>query len=196
MSVSHTDNAAEPPGPVVLAMALIGVAALLFVRIDHIPFVGGLTGPDQLIGLLVGTVLLGPGLVVWAIKTLYLVGREGRWSWKVTAVPAVAVTGIVLGLVLRPADFESARPAMEKAALEMLRANGPSTRADLSLGGLDISFADRRTDDRVYFYDADGAIGSNITGWVYSPSIEPAQTFNRRFEKLSDNWYAFVFTTE
>jgi hypothetical protein len=195
VSVSHTDTAAEPPGLVVLATALIGVAVLLFVHIDRIPFVGGSTGPDQLIGLLVGTVLLGPGLVVWAIKTLYLVGRERRWSWKVTAVPAVAVAGIVLGLVFRPADFESARPAMEEVALDMLRVDGPSTRADLSFGGLDISSADRETDDRVYFYDADGAIGSNISGWVYSPSAEPAKTFTRRFEKLSDYWYAFAFTT-
>ncbi|WP_433756381.1 hypothetical protein [Nocardia sp. CA-135398] len=177
----------------VLIGTVVGVAVLLGVHLDWIPFVGNSTGPDRLVGLVIGGILLGVSLVGWAIKTLYLLGSVRRWSWKVAAVPVVVVAGVVAGLIFRPASFGSARPEMEGVAVEMLGEDGPSSRRDLSVGGLDISLVQRESDGRVYFYDADGFVGSTVRGWVYSPGNEPVGSGARRFEKVSEEWYSFVF---
>ncbi len=107
------------------------------VHFDRTPVIGSLTLADQLICLVIGGIVLSASLLVWAIKTLYLVGREHRWSWKVIAVPAVVLAGVVAGLMFRPASFDSERPEMEEGAVETLRADGPNTRRDLNLSGLD-----------------------------------------------------------
>ncbi|MGQ4597369.1 hypothetical protein [Nocardia sp. R6R-6] len=167
------------------------MAALLCVHFEWAPLIGNSTGPDQFVGLVIGGMLLGGSLLVWAIKTLYLLGRERRWSWKVAAVPAVVLAGLLAGLVFRPGSFDSARPEMEEVAVQMLREQQPSTRRDLSLGGLDISLVQREPDGRVYFYDR--FAGSAVRGWVYSPGIEPVGNSARRFEKLSGDWYSFIF---
>ncbi|MFQ6331132.1 hypothetical protein ACLMAL_34045 [Nocardia sp. CWNU-33] len=189
-------DAATAPGFAVLTSAALGVAVLLCVHFDRAPFIGNSTDADQFVGLVIGGILLGTSLLVWAIKTLYLVGREHRWSWKVAAVPAVALAGMVAGMAFRPDGFDSARPAIEDVAVEMQRADGPTSRRDLSLGGLDISLAQRESDGRVYFYDADGFMGSTVRGWVYSPGTEPVGGNARLFEKLYGDWYTFVFSTE
>ncbi|MBF6228856.1 DUF1109 domain-containing protein [Nocardia abscessus] len=164
------------------------------VHLDWVPFVQNSTGPDQLVGLLIGGLLLSVCLLVWAVKTLYLLGREHRWSWKVAAVPVVVLAGLVTGSIFRPASFDSARPEMEEVAVAMLREAEPSTRPDMSFSGLEISSVHRRSDGFVYFYDADGLVGSTVRGWVYSPETEPVGTGDRRFENLSGDWYSFVFT--
>ncbi|MGW4768207.1 hypothetical protein ACWEO2_09200 [Nocardia sp. NPDC004278] len=189
-------DTATAPGSAVLTGTVLGVVVLLCVHLDWAPFVGNSTGPDQLVGLVAGGILLGVSLLVWAIKTLYLLGREQGWSWKVAAVPVVVLAGLVAGLVSQPANFDSARPEMEMVAVEMLHEDRPNTRQDLSLGGLDISSAHRRSDGRVYFYDADGYVGSTVQGWVYSPSAEPVGSGAQRFERLSADWYSFVFTID
>lgn len=169
---------------------------LLCVHLDWAPFVKNLAGPDRLVGLVIGGLLLSGCLLVWAIKTLYLLGREHRWSWKVAAVPMVMFAGLAAGLVFQPASFGSARPDMEEVAVEMLREDGPNTRQDLRLGGLDISLVQREPDGRVYFYDADRLVGSTVCGWVYSPGAEPIGNGARRFETLAGGWYSFVFTVD
>lgn len=177
----------------VLTGTVVGVVLFLCVHLDRAPFVGNMTGPDRLVVLVTGGILLGVSLLGWAIKTLYLLGRERRWSWKVAAVPVVVVAGLVAGLIFRPASFGAARPEMEEVAVGMLREDGPNTREGLSLGGLDISSVHRESDGRVYFYDADGFVGSTVSGWVYSPGTEPVGSGARRFERLSGDWYSFVF---
>ncbi|MFI7671958.1 hypothetical protein [Nocardia sp. NPDC049526] len=109
-------------------------------------------------------------------------------------MPMVVFAGLVVGLVFQPASFGFARPEMEEIAVEMLREDGPNTRRDLSLGGLDISLVHRETDGRVYSYSAYWFVGSTVCGWVHSPSAEPIGSGARRFEKLSADWYSFVFT--
>ncbi|MGK8504769.1 hypothetical protein [Nocardia asiatica] len=101
----HADGGpvtATAPGPAVLTGTVIGVAVLLCVHLDRTPFAGNLTGPDQLVGLVGGGTLLGVCLLVWAIKTLYLVGRERRWSWKVAAAPLVVLAALAIGVFFRP----------------------------------------------------------------------------------------------
>ncbi|MFI6309880.1 hypothetical protein ACIBEK_07060 [Nocardia fusca] len=153
-----------------------------------------MTGPDQLVALGVGGLLLGVSLLVWVIKTLYLLGGERRWSWKVAVVPVVVLAGLVAGSVFQPAGFDSAREEMDKIAIEMLGEGRPPIRQGMSLGGLEISLVQREPDGRVYFYDADGYVGSTVCGWVYSPGAEPVDSGTRRFERLSGQWYSFVFT--
>lgn len=116
--------------------SVLGVAALLCVHFDRAPLIGSLTVADQLIWLVIGGIVLSVSLLVWAIKTLYLVGREHRWSWKVTAVPAVVLVGLVAGLVCRPASFDSERAEGEEVAVETLRTDGQNARRDPILSGL------------------------------------------------------------
>ncbi|MBF6300271.1 hypothetical protein IU459_22380 [Nocardia amamiensis] len=130
-------HAATAPGFAVLMSSVLGVAAMLCVHFDRAPLIGSLTSADQLIWLVIGGIVLSVSLLVWAIKTLYLVGREHRWSWKVIAVPTVVLAGLVAGLVFRPAGFDSERQGMEQVAVETLRADGPNTRRDLNVSGLD-----------------------------------------------------------
>ncbi|MGK8559358.1 hypothetical protein [Nocardia gipuzkoensis] len=96
-------HAATAPGFAVLMSSVLGVAAMLSVYFDRAPLIGSLTSADQLVWLVIGGIVLSVSLLVWAIKTLYLVGREHRWSWKVIAVPTVVLAGLVAGLVFRPA---------------------------------------------------------------------------------------------
>ncbi|MEV0367977.1 hypothetical protein [Nocardia fusca] len=187
-------DTATAPGFVVLTGTVLGVVVLMCVHLDWAPFVRNVTGPDQLVGLVAGGILLGVCLLVWAIKSLSLLGRERRRSGKVAAVPVVVLAGLVVGLVFQPAGFDSARPEMEKVAVEMLREDRPHTRQDLNLGGVDISLAHRESDGRVYFYDADGYVGSAVQGWVFSPGPEPVGSGAREFEKLTGDWYSFDFT--
>ncbi|WP_330234509.1 hypothetical protein OHA40_10635 [Nocardia sp. NBC_00508] len=150
VQAERAEGAATAPGFAVLASAVLAVAVLLCVHTDRAPFIGRFTIADQLIALVIGGIVLAGSLLVWAIKTLYLVGRERRWSWKVVLVPVVVLAGLMIGLVFQPANFDSAHPEMEDVTVEMLRADGPSARLDLSLGGLDISLAQRRFDGRGY----------------------------------------------
>lgn len=94
---AEDQDSATPPGAAVLAGTALGVVILLCVRLDRAPFVGRPTGPDQLVGLVFGGFLLSVCLLMWSIKTLYLVGRERRWSWKVVAVPVVVLAGLAAG---------------------------------------------------------------------------------------------------
>lgn len=179
-----------------LTGAVLGVVVLMCVHLDWAPFVRNMTGPDQLLALVAGGILLGVCLLVWAIKSLHLLGSERRWSWKVAAVPVVVLAGLVAGMVFQPAGFDSARPEMEKVAVEMLREDRPHTRRDLNLGGVDISLVHRAPDGRVYFYDADGFVGTTVRGWVFSPGPEPVGSGARQFEKLAGDWYSFDFTID
>ncbi|MGW4845539.1 hypothetical protein [Nocardia brasiliensis] len=93
------EDLATAPGAAVLAGTVLGVAILLCVRLGRVPFAGALTDPDQLVGIVLGGVLLGVCLLIWAIKTLYVVGRQRQWSWRIVAVPVVVFAGAAAGLV-------------------------------------------------------------------------------------------------
>ncbi|WP_416566426.1 hypothetical protein [Nocardia testacea] len=112
MQFGHTEiesGTATAPGSVVLVGTALGVAVLTCVHLDWAPFVQNPTEPDQLVALLAGALLLGVSLPVWAIKALYLLGRERRWSWKVVVVPVIVLAGLVTGSVFEPAGIDSAR---------------------------------------------------------------------------------------
>ncbi|GAB2676053.1 hypothetical protein [Nocardia goodfellowii] len=96
---SPSQHTATAPGLAVSIGALAGVLILLCVRLDRAPWGGHLTNPDQLVWLLIGVPVLGVSLLTWAIKTLYVVGRERRWSWKIAGAPLIVLAGLVAGLL-------------------------------------------------------------------------------------------------
>ncbi|MGW0247706.1 hypothetical protein ACWDYH_13825 [Nocardia goodfellowii] len=100
INASPSQHTATAPGLAVSIGALAGVLILLCVHLDRAPWVGDLTNPDQLVWLLIGAPVLGVSLLVWAIKTLYVIGREHRWSWKIAGAPLIVLAGLVAGLLL------------------------------------------------------------------------------------------------
>ncbi|MEV6427545.1 hypothetical protein [Nocardia sp. NPDC051463] len=69
-------DAATAPGFAVLTSAAGGVAVLVCVHCGWAPLLGNATGADQFIGLVIGGIVLSTSLLVWALETLYLVGRS------------------------------------------------------------------------------------------------------------------------
>ncbi|MFC8532032.1 hypothetical protein [Nocardia sp. NPDC057227] len=92
-----------PPGPRLLTAAVTAVTVLLCVRYDWWPSpYGTLPRPDPLLCAAAALVLLAGVLTQWAIRALYVVGRDRRWSWWVAPIPAVVVAATVLTVILPP----------------------------------------------------------------------------------------------
>jgi hypothetical protein len=190
--VEQRGGQAEPPG-LVLAGVVAAACGGLLISLDRCPLDLGWGSAERLIGLIVSGIALLSALAVWAIKALYYVGRERRWSWKFVTVPALVLVAVLAGMVIQPPEFESARVEMEQKAIEMLN-GGPQVQQNIHFERLSVSLVQRQG-SQVYFYDADTAGGPKRSGWVYSPGSAPPDQQDRTFQQLTPNWYSFEFTT-
>ncbi|MGW0175748.1 DUF1109 domain-containing protein [Rhodococcus sp. NPDC003322] len=182
---------AKPPGPIVLAVTVVAVAVLVFLFADWWPGTRNLTVADRLFfGGVTVLVLLVTGLV-WAIKTLYLVGRDHRWSWWIAAAPAVVAVGAVIAWLLPVADFDSARARFD-AYVAAMPDDPDFTAEGVRLGGVEISRVFRDRDGAVYFVDDDGTFLSVSSGWVYSPAGAPAGYDDFTATDLGGGWYSYT----
>ncbi|WP_164874144.1 DUF1109 domain-containing protein [Rhodococcus spongiicola] len=151
-----------------------------------------MTGPDKLLYLAIGSLALSIAGLAWAVRTLYFVGRDRKWSLWVAAAPFVVISGVAVALAFPPRSFDEARPELEKVAQEMLK--GPDrSRNDLTIGGLDISLVIRGGNGSVFFYDADGYVGTFVSGWIFSPNVVPESGGTWTFEMISEDWYKFSY---
>lgn len=185
------DRPASPPGPVLLGVTVAAVAALVFLLADWWPGASNLTDADRLFfGVPVVLVLLVTGLV-WAIKTLYVVGRDRRWSRWILAAPAVVIAGMLLAAALPVPDFESARVDLDAYVAAMPDDLGFRAE-DVRVGGLEMSRVFVGHDGAVYFVDDDATFLSLSSGWVYSPRQVPAGYAEFTATDLGGGWYSYT----
>ncbi|WP_164873412.1 DUF1109 domain-containing protein [Rhodococcus xishaensis] len=151
-----------------------------------------MTGPDKLLYFAIGSLALSIAGLVWAVRTLYFVGRDRKWSLWVAAAPFVVISGVAIALAFPPSSFDEARPEFEKVAQEILK-DPDRSRSDLTIGGLDISLVIRGGNGSVFFYDADGYVGTFVSGWIFSPNVVPESGGTWTFEMISEDWYKFSY---
>ncbi|MEU1957472.1 DUF1109 domain-containing protein [Nocardia sp. NPDC019304] len=186
------DEPNRAPGPIHLAFTFVPVVVLVCVYYDWWPSrYGCFAWADPLLfGAAAVLVLLICG-AVWAVRTLYVVGRRRTWSWWIAAAPAMifAVAGTI-ALLPRP-SFEDTRPQFEQVALDLL-ASSESSRSRFEIGRFDISYARKDPDGAVYFIE-DGGLGLTVSnGWAYSPHGTPVGFDDFTATHLGGPWYEFT----
>jgi hypothetical protein len=164
---------ARPPKLVVAVLSATLSAGVVFAMVDWWPGKGHQVDEftNGLLALLFGVLLLIVGLV-WAIKSLYVVGRDRRWSWWIAPAPTVVVLAAVAVLMFPGPSFHSSRNAFDAAVQQVLTSPEPQA-FDVRVGPHEISRIVRDDDGAVYFYDSDQAFLTVSGGWVYSPSGPP-----------------------
>ncbi|MER7454270.1 DUF1109 domain-containing protein [Nocardia beijingensis] len=180
------------PGSIHLAFTFVPVVVLVCAYYDWWPSrYGSFAWVDPLLfGAAAVLVLLICG-AVWAVRTLYVVGRDRTWSWWIAAAPALilAVAGTI-SLLPHP-SFEDTRPQFEQVALDLLASSEPS-RSHVEIGRFDISYVRKDLDGTVYFVE-DGGLGFTVSsGWAYSPHGTPVGFDDFTATHLGGPWYEFT----
>ncbi|NEW38680.1 DUF1109 domain-containing protein [Nocardia cyriacigeorgica] len=182
----------RPPGPIHLAITIVAVVVLVCLYYDWWPSRYGSFGwADPLLFGAAAALWLFICGAVWAIRTLYVVGRGRTWSWWIAAAPAMilAVAGTVV-LLPRP-SFDDTRPQFERVALDLL-VSSETSRSHLDIGRFDISYVRKDPDGAVYFIDG-GGLGLTVSsGWAYSPHGTPVGFDDFTATHLDGPWYEFT----
>ncbi|MGW4479397.1 DUF1109 domain-containing protein [Rhodococcus triatomae] len=189
------ERPARPPKLVIATLAMILSTGLVFAAVDWWPGRG--RGVDAFtntaVALALVVLLLVVGLV-WAIKTLYVVGRDRRWSWWIAPAPiAVAVAAALILLIPTP-SFQSSRGDFDAAARTFLSSSQPHV-FDVQVGPYAISRIQRGDNGAVYFYDSEQVFLTVSGGWVYSPAGLPPSEFGIETiesEHIDGPWYEFT----
>lgn len=84
-------------------------------------------------------ILIVVGLV-WAIRTLYALGQDRRWSWWILSSPIAVIAAVALVLLMPPATFLDKSGEFETIAIGLLE-QPESTVEELEIGQFDISSA-------------------------------------------------------
>ncbi len=135
-------------------------------------------------------ILIVVGLV-WAIRTLYALGQDRRWSWWILSSPIAVIAAVALVLLMPPATFLDKSGEFETIAIGLLE-QPESTVEELEIGQFDISSAHVVRPDEVYFIDNDSMFITS-SGWVYSPSGPPSGGFDDfSATHLGGPWYEFT----
>ena len=84
---------AKPPGPILLTFVTVAAAVWVCVKRNFWPSpFGAHTWLDPLLAHLVVLAVLAVTGLIWAIRTLYVLGRDRRWSWWVVPAPIVVLS--------------------------------------------------------------------------------------------------------
>ncbi|BCN78916.1 hypothetical protein RE0346_25760 [Prescottella equi] len=188
----YADVHSRPPGRVLAAIVGVAVGVLVCIHYDWWPsrFGDARWADPLLFGGAAILVLLVAGLV-WAIRTLYFVGRDRRRSWWVLAAPAIVIAAVACARLFPPPSFDDLRPDFERVALEVLASPDPS-RQDVEIGRFDFHYVRKDAGGAVYFVDAGGLGISTSSGWAYSPDGTPAGFDDFSATHLGGPWYEFT----
>lgn len=182
----------RPPGRVLAAIVGVAVGVLVCIHYDWWPsrFGDARWADPLLFGGAAILVLLVAGLV-WAIRTLYFVGRDRRRSRWVLVAPAIVIAAVFGALLFPPPSFDDLRPDFERVALEVLA--GPErSRSEVEIGRFDFHYVRKDAGGAVYFVEA-GGLGITVSsGWAYSPAGPPAGFDDFTATHLGGPWYEFT----
>jgi hypothetical protein len=183
----------KPPGPVLLILTVTAVLVWICLRVNFWPSPFGQFAwlEPFLAGLVVLLIFLALGLV-WAYRTLRVVGRDRRWSWWILSAPLIVLAGaVVLHFVLPTTTFLDKRSEFDTVAQELRAIPGGSVRDEIEIGPFDIRYARATADGDVYFHDTHGSGFNTQTGWVYSPDGPPTGFDDFTATHLDGPWYEF-----
>ena len=189
--MSGKDKPNKPPGPIHLAFTVVPILILVCIYYDWWPSrYGRSSWADPLLFGAASLLTLAVVGLVWAIRTLYVVGEDRRWSWWTVPAPAVALVAVATMILVPRPSFDDTRSEFEQVARELLA--GPERlRTDLEIGRFDISSA-REGDGVVYFTEAGGFALTVSSGWAHSPNGVPAGFDDFTATHLGGPWYEFT----
>jgi hypothetical protein len=134
-------------------------------------------------------VLLIVGLI-WAIRTLHVVGQDRRWSWWIAPAPVVVGLAAAVLVLLPPDNMLDHRDEFEAVARE-LSAQPSNSREHIEIGPFDISSARATSGGEVYFAEDSGFSLMSASGWAYAPGGPPAGFDDFTATHLDGPWYEF-----
>lgn len=148
----------KPPGQMLLAIVSAAVAVWICLQRNLWPSPFGKFAwlDPLLVTLAMILVFVAVGLF-WAIRTLYVLLADRRWSWWILPAPIVVCVGVTALAVLPPQSMLDERAGFETVASDLLRVTPETTRQDFEIGPFDIGFAQTTPDGEVYFHD-EGAV--------------------------------------
>lgn len=182
----------KPPGPVLLAFTVVPVLDLVCIYYDWWPSrYGAVRWADPLLFGAAAVLVLAVVGLVWAVRTLYVIGADRRWSWWIVPAPAVVLVAVAAVMLLPRPSFDDTRPQFERVAQELL-ASPDRYWSDLEIGRFDISSARKGGESVVYFTEA-GGLGLTVSsGWAYSPNGAPPGFDDFTATHLGGSWYEFI----
>ncbi len=189
---AETKTQNKLPGPIVLAVTGIAVAVLVCIHYDWWPSrFGGWRWADPLLFAGGAVLVLAVTGLVWAIRTLYVIGQDRRWSWWIAAAPAVVGVAALVAVLFPPTGFDDLRPEFERIALDV-RASPEQSRTNVEIGRFDFLYVRKDTRGAVYFVEA-GGLGLTVSsGWAYSPDGPPAGFDDFSATHIGGAWYKFT----
>jgi hypothetical protein len=189
---SSHDKPNKPPGPIQLTFTVLPVLILLCIYYDWWPSrYGNSSWADPLLFGAVALLILAVTGLVWAIRALYVLGQDRRWSWWIAPAPAVVLLAVATMLLAPRPSFDDTRPEFEQVAHELLADPAP-VLSDLEIGRFDITTALVGEDGIVYFIE-DGGLGlTDSSGWAYSPNGIPSGFDDFTATHIGGPWYEFV----
>lgn len=189
--ISH-DEPNKPPGPIHLTFTVVPVLILVCSYYDWWPSrYGSSSWADPLLFGAAALLILAVVGPVWAIRTLYVIGADRRWSWWIVPAPTVVIVAVATVMLVPRPSFDDTRPEFEQLARELL-ADPEPRYSHLEIGRFDISYA-RADDDGVVYFIEDGGLGLTVSsGWAYSPNGVPAGFDDFTATHLGGPWYEFI----
>ncbi|MGV8875532.1 MAG: DUF1109 domain-containing protein [Rhodococcus sp. (in: high G+C Gram-positive bacteria)] len=179
----------KPPGPILLAF--VTVAVIVWVCVERnwwpSPF-GSYAWLDPLLAAMVCVLVFLVTGLIWAIRTLYVLGRDQRWSWWVLPAPAVVLAGLAFLALMPSTSLLDVRTEFEAIAVDMHDTPGV-WRERFEIGPFDIRSAHSSPSGEVSFTD-NASIFNTSVGWVYSPDTVPSGFTT--VTHLDGPWYAYT----
>lgn len=181
----------KPPGPIVLAFTVFPVLALICMHYGWWPSpFGEFRWLDPLLVSATALLILAVVGLVWAIRTLYVLGQDRRWSWWILPAPVVVTAAVAAVMSVPQVSFLDKSGEFETVALDLLE-NPGTVAEELETGPFDIRRVLVVPPDKVYFIDSDSMF-TTTRGWVYSPAGTPSGFGAFSATHLSGPWYEFT----
>lgn len=181
----------KPPGPILLAFTVVPVLVLMCRHYGWWPSpFGGFRWLDPLLVSAAALVILVMVGLVWAIRTLYVVGQDRRWSWWILPAPLVVTAAVAVVMLVPQVSFLDKSGEFETIALDLLK-NAGTVAEQLEIGSFDIRRTRVVPPDEVYFID-NGSMFTTTRGGVYSPSGTLSGFGHFSATHLGGPWYEFT----